>query len=163
MIKGKVGKQEASERFVDTSFEYNSNNINVCDTESTKKNSPPRLIDETVFPPTYFIKNGADLLKLSFAEYEKRSAVAGAEGANVEKLAENEVEGLVHTDSSETESDEFDPTKIAPTSYVSGKKKLKRSPKKKKASDEEDATYEPTPKEKKKVLKKRKARPSGAV
>ncbi|KAJ0794828.1 hypothetical protein HanPI659440_Chr04g0143521 [Helianthus annuus] len=173
VIKGKRGSQEASERFVDTSFEYNSNNINVCVAESTKRKSPPGLVDESVILPTDLIKDGADLLKMSFAEYEKRSAAAGAEivnvevqktAENVEKTAENieaagegvketHVEGLVYTDSSATESDEIDPTKIAPTSYVSGKQKFKGSPKKKKASDEEDATYEPTPKRRRKFLR----------
>ncbi|MFS7954111.1 hypothetical protein Hanom_Chr07g00626481 [Helianthus anomalus] len=76
------------------------------------------------------------------------------------------VEGEVHMDSSSTESD-IDPTMIAPTSYVSGKKKLKKSSKKKKASDEEDATYVPTPVEKEKLkkkgIKKRKACPTGEL
>ncbi|MFS7945238.1 hypothetical protein Hanom_Chr06g00521831 [Helianthus anomalus] len=141
--------------------------------EPMKKKSPPRLVDETFIPPIDLIKEGADLLKMSLADYVKHTTAEGAQGANVEKEVEKLTEkveasgvnetfvgGLVHTDSSETESDEIDPTKIAPTSYVSGKQKLKRFPKKKKASDEEDATYEPTPKEKKKKgLKKRKAHP----
>ncbi|KAJ0765786.1 hypothetical protein HanPI659440_Chr08g0307551 [Helianthus annuus] len=81
-----------------------------------------------------------------------------------EGLKKTFFEGEVHTDSSETESD-IDPTKIALMSYISGKYKLKKSPKKKKASDEEDATYEPTPVEKEKIkkkgIRKRKARPTG--
>ncbi|MFS8021210.1 hypothetical protein Hanom_Chr16g01424781 [Helianthus anomalus] len=76
------------------------------------------------------------------------------------------VEGEVHTDSSETESD-IEVTKMAPSSYVSGNFKLKTTPKKKKASDEEDATSEPTPVEKEKLKKKgirmRKARPTGEL
>ncbi|MFS7946691.1 hypothetical protein Hanom_Chr06g00539281 [Helianthus anomalus] len=179
VIKGKLEKQESSERLVDNTFEYYTDNNNICVVETTKNKSPPRLVDEPVIPPTYLIKDGADLLKMSFAEYEKRLTAEGAQGANVEKDAEKTtenveaggenvekkfVEGLVHTDSSETESDEIDPTNIEPTPYVSGKQKYKRSPKKKKVSDEEDATYEPTPKEKKKMgIKKWKAHPIRGV
>ncbi|MFS8002285.1 hypothetical protein Hanom_Chr13g01200351 [Helianthus anomalus] len=86
--------------------------------------------------------------------------------AGGEALKETLVEGEVHTDSSETESD-IEVTQIAPTSYVSGKFKLKLTPKKKKGSDEEDATYEPTTAEKEKLkkkgIRKRKARPSGEL
>ncbi|MFS8024344.1 hypothetical protein Hanom_Chr16g01462141 [Helianthus anomalus] len=71
------------------------------------------------------------------------------------------VESVVESDSNATESD--DPTKIAPTSYVSGKQKYKGTPKKKMDSDEEDSTYIPTPDEKKKLRRKRKARPVGVV
>ncbi|KAF5766274.1 hypothetical protein HanRHA438_Chr15g0725801 [Helianthus annuus] len=176
VIKGKVGKQESSERLVDHSFEYYINSVNVCVPGTEKKKSPPRLVDEAVIPPTELIKQGVDFLNMSFDEYLKHTTVEASkatEGANVEKTAETGgagegiketfVEGLVHTESSETEIDEFDPTKIAPTSYVSGKQKMKRSLKKKKASDEEDATYVPTPKEKKKMIKKRKAHPTGVV
>ncbi|MFS8003142.1 hypothetical protein Hanom_Chr13g01210441 [Helianthus anomalus] len=105
---------------------------------------------------------------------EAAKAVAKTQGSNAEKEAETSaknveaegvketlVEGVVHSDSSATESD--DPTKIAPTSYVSGKQKYKGSPKKKKDSDEEDSTYVPTPDEKKKLRKKRKAHPKRVV
>ncbi|MFS7912874.1 hypothetical protein Hanom_Chr02g00134991 [Helianthus anomalus] len=96
--------------------------------ETKKKKSPPRLEDEPGMPPIDVIKEGVDLLKISFANYETLSTAPGAQdavktGDNVEASGENVkktfVEGEVHTDSSETESD-FDPTKIAPTSYVSG-------------------------------------------
>ncbi|MFS7986855.1 hypothetical protein Hanom_Chr11g01015171 [Helianthus anomalus] len=138
VIKGKTEKQESSERL---------------------RKSPPHLVDEPVIPPTDVIKEGVDLLKMTFTDYEKLSTTQGAQvEKEAEKTAENIeaggegvketfVEGQVYTDSSETESD-FDPTKIAPTSYASGKQKLKKSPKKKKASDEEDATYVPTPAQK---------------
>ncbi|MFS7962809.1 hypothetical protein Hanom_Chr08g00730851 [Helianthus anomalus] len=86
--------------------------------------------------------------------------------AGGEALKETLVEGEVHTDSSETESD-IEVTQIAPTSYVSGKFKLKLTPKKKKASDEEEATYEPTSAEKEKLkkkgIRKQKARPTGEL
>ncbi|MFS7935564.1 hypothetical protein Hanom_Chr05g00404951 [Helianthus anomalus] len=51
---------------------------------------------------------------------------AGGEksGKNIEVVKETLVEGEIHTDSSETES-EIDVTQIAPTTYVSGKIKLK--------------------------------------
>ncbi|MFS7919143.1 hypothetical protein Hanom_Chr03g00209351 [Helianthus anomalus] len=134
--------------------------------EMKKKKSPPRLVDETLIPPTDMIKEGTDLLKMPFAEYDKLSTAQGAQveqdttrtAENVEAGGENVekkfVEGEVHTDSSATESDDIYPTMIAPTSYVSGKQKLKKSPKKKKASGEEDATYELTPTEKEKIKKK---------
>ncbi|MFS7953290.1 hypothetical protein Hanom_Chr07g00616791 [Helianthus anomalus] len=120
------------------------NNVNICVAETKKKKSPPRLIDKSVIPPTDVIKEGVDLLKMSFADHEKLSTAQGTQGdQEAEKIAENIkaggegvketfVEGQVHTDSSETESD-FDLTKIAPTPYVSGKQKLKKLPKKKKA------------------------------
>ncbi|KAJ0791635.1 hypothetical protein HanOQP8_Chr01g0007971 [Helianthus annuus] len=177
VIKGKLERQESSERLVDISFEYYTKNVNICVAETKKKKSPPCLVDEPVIPPTEMINEGIDLLKMSFADYEKRIT---AESVQVEKEAEKTaenveaggenvektfVEGLVHIDSSETESD-FDTTKIAPTPYVSGKQKLRKFPKKKKASDEEDATYVPTPadkEKKKKGIKKRKARPTGEL
>ncbi|XP_021986740.1 glutamic acid-rich protein-like [Helianthus annuus] len=137
--------------------------------EPTKKKSPPRLIDEHEIPPTDLIKQGAGLLNITLEEYQKHVAdepakdAAKSQGSNVEKEAETSaknveaegvketlVEGVAESDSSATEID--DPTKIAPTSYISGKQKLKRSPKKKKDSDEEDSTYEPTPQEKKKKV-----------
>ncbi|MFS7965404.1 hypothetical protein Hanom_Chr09g00761861 [Helianthus anomalus] len=69
------------------------------------------------------------------------------------------VEGEVHTDSGDTESD------IDVSKMVSRKLKLKRTLKKKKDSDEDGATYEPTPVEneklKKKGIKKRNAQPKG--
>ncbi|MFS7911137.1 hypothetical protein Hanom_Chr02g00114501 [Helianthus anomalus] len=49
-------------------------------------------------------------------------------------------EGVVHMDSSETKS-EIDVTQLSPTTYVSGKIKIKGPSRKKKASDEEDAPY----------------------
>ncbi|MFS7929110.1 hypothetical protein Hanom_Chr04g00328661 [Helianthus anomalus] len=154
VIKGKIGKHESQERLVDHSFEYYTNSVNICVVESTKMKSPPRLVDEHVIPHTDLIQEGVGLLNMLLEDYLKQSnsakATQGAEGANVEKetertaenveadgVKERLVEGFVHTDSSATESHEFDPTKIAPTSNVSGKQKLKRSPKKKKDFDEE--------------------------
>ncbi|KAF5818212.1 hypothetical protein HanPI659440_Chr02g0046771 [Helianthus annuus] len=67
-IKGKLEKQESSQRLVDNTFEYYTNNDNVCVAETTKKKSPPRLVDEPVIPPTDLIKEGADLLNMSFAD-----------------------------------------------------------------------------------------------
>ncbi|KAM0000702.1 hypothetical protein Hdeb2414_s0414g00888691 [Helianthus debilis subsp. tardiflorus] len=70
VIKGKLEKQESSERLIDHSFDYYSNNVNICVVEPMKKKAPSRLVDETVVPPTNLIKEGADLLKMSFAECE---------------------------------------------------------------------------------------------
>ncbi|KAJ0766222.1 hypothetical protein HanPI659440_Chr08g0313031 [Helianthus annuus] len=103
---------------------------------------------------------------LSTAQADQDATKTAETEAGGEGLKEKFVEGEVHTDSSETESD-IDRTKIAPTSYISGKYKLKKAPKKKKASNEEDATYEPTPAEKEKIknkgIRKRKARPTGEL
>ncbi|MFS7945314.1 hypothetical protein Hanom_Chr06g00522841 [Helianthus anomalus] len=176
VIKGKIGKQESSERFLHTSFKYYSNSVDVCIAEPIKKKSPPRLIDETVISPADLIK-GVEYLNLSFDDYIKQTeAAAKAQGAKAakeaetsaknveaESIKEKEVEGIVESNSSATESD-VDPTTIAPTSYISRKQKFKGVPKKKKDSDEEDSTYEPTPQEKKKkVIRKRKAQHTGAV
>ncbi|KAJ0726443.1 hypothetical protein HanPI659440_Chr12g0470421 [Helianthus annuus] len=180
VLKGKTKKQESPPRLVDESFEFLTENVNINvagDTYTKKKKSPPRLVDEPVIAPQEVIDKGVDLLNMSFAEYERLSAAQVAKNAaksieNVESTAVDEalketlVEGEMHTDSSETKS-EIEVSQIAPISYVSGKFKLKKTPKKKKASDEEDATYEPTPAEKEKLkmkgIRKRKARLTGEV
>ncbi|MFS7978193.1 hypothetical protein Hanom_Chr10g00912691 [Helianthus anomalus] len=134
VIKGKIEKQESSERLVDNSLEYYTKSVNICVAETKKKKSPQHLVDEPVIPPTEVIKKGSDLLKMPSTEYEKLSSAQGASvekevektGENVEAGGENVektfVEGLVHTDSSETESDDIDPTMIAPMSYQSPNK-----------------------------------------
>ncbi|MFS7935307.1 hypothetical protein Hanom_Chr05g00401951 [Helianthus anomalus] len=162
-LRVKIGKLESQERLVDHYVEYYSNIVDICVAGPTKKKSPPRLIDENVIPPADVIQEGVDLIKVTLENYLKKNedAKANKVGEGADKgVKEKKVEGVGESDSSSTESD-IDPTKIAPTSYVSGKQKLKRSPKKKKDSDEEVSTYVPTPKEKKKGLKKRKARRSG--
>ncbi|KAJ0715218.1 hypothetical protein HanPI659440_Chr13g0498611 [Helianthus annuus] len=139
--------------------------------EPAKKISPPRLVDETVIPPKDVIQQGVDLMNVSFGDYLKKNeeakaakeAETSAKNVEAESLKEKEVEGVVCTDSSATESDiepEIDTSKIGV-----GKIKLKVKPqKKKKDSNEEDSTYIPTPQEKKKkVIKKRKAHPSGVI
>ncbi|KAJ0922562.1 hypothetical protein HanPSC8_Chr05g0205301 [Helianthus annuus] len=148
---------------------------------ASKKKSPPHLVDEPVIPPENV--TGEDLLNMTFAEYEKLSAAQVAQDAakaaqedekakNVDaatggdSMKETLVEGVVHTDSSETDTD-IDVTQMAPTMYVSGKFKIKGPSRKKKGSDEEDAPYVPTAAEAKKVKRgrgiKRSAKPSGAT
>ncbi|KAJ0580799.1 hypothetical protein HanHA300_Chr04g0133531 [Helianthus annuus] len=170
-VKGMIGKIKKKDYVAPENDQWR----HVDKTE--KKKSPPTLIDETVIPPTELIKKGADLLNMTFDEYMKHTDAKIAKATNVaekeadttannveaEGVKETLVEGVVQSDSSATESDEVDPTKIAPTSYVSGKQKYKGSPTKKKYSDEEDSTYVPTSKEKRKGLKKRKARHVGVV
>ncbi|KAJ0681086.1 hypothetical protein HanPI659440_Chr16g0631761 [Helianthus annuus] len=98
-------------------------------------------------------------------------AAAGGEksGKNIEAMKETLVESEVHLDSSETESEsDIEVTKTAPTSYVSGKFRMKGPSRKKKGSDEEDTTYEPSASEKEnlkktKGLRKRKAQPTSDV
>ncbi|XP_021975040.1 calponin homology domain-containing protein DDB_G0272472-like [Helianthus annuus] len=156
----KLKDKQAAKMKIDEAANMNES---VEESDTQKKKSPPHLVDDPVISPQEVIDQRVDLLKMSFADYEKLSTAqdAAKTAENVEaggeSLKETFVEGEVHTDSSETESD-TDPTKIAPTSYISGKFKLKKSPKKKKASDEEDATYEPTPVEKEKLKKKEEAR-----
>ncbi|KAJ0570139.1 hypothetical protein HanHA300_Chr05g0174731 [Helianthus annuus] len=87
VIKGKTKKQESPERLVDKSFEYFTKNVNVCVAETKKKKSPPHLVDEPVIPPTEVINQGVDLLKMSFADYEKLSIAQGAQ--DVTKTTEN--------------------------------------------------------------------------
>ncbi|KAM0044463.1 putative transcription factor BREVIS RADIX domain-containing protein [Helianthus debilis subsp. tardiflorus] len=89
----------------------------------------------------------------------KVSEKAGGEkgGKNIEAMKETLVEGDVRTDSSET-----DVTQLAPTTYVSGKFRMKVPSKKKKNSDDEDATYERSAAETEK-LKKHKAQPTGEI
>ncbi|XP_022040587.1 transcription initiation factor TFIID subunit 11-like [Helianthus annuus] len=94
--------------------------------------SPPHLVDEPVIPPQEL--SAAQIAKDAEKTAENIEAKAGGE-----TLKETFIEGEVQTDSSETER-EIEVTQIAPTSYVSGKFKLKKTPKKKKVSDEEDAT-----------------------
>ncbi|MFS7997564.1 hypothetical protein Hanom_Chr12g01143231 [Helianthus anomalus] len=131
--------------------------------ESKKRKSPPRLVDEPIdLPPknvdvtvigepvTFTVEELLNILEEDDVAKTIENVEAEAGG---ERLKETFIEGEVHTDSSETKSD-IEVTKMTPTSYISGKFKLKKSPKKKKASDEEDATYEPTPAEKEKMKKK---------
>ncbi|KAJ0800820.1 hypothetical protein HanPI659440_Chr03g0109681 [Helianthus annuus] len=100
---------------------------------------------------------------------EKVSGEAGGEktgGEKVETVKEAFEEGVVHTDSSETESD-IDLTEIAPTTGHKGKRDRKAGPsRKRKNSDDEDATYVPSPAEVEKIKKgrgkmKRKAQLTG--
>ncbi|MFS7947960.1 hypothetical protein Hanom_Chr06g00554311 [Helianthus anomalus] len=128
-----------------------------------KKKSPPHLVDEPddVPPENIDVKVVVDQDAAKAAQ-NVEAATGGEEiGKNIEAMKEMLVEGVVHTNSSETESD-IDVTQLAPTTYVSRKFKLKGTPKKKKNSDDEDATYEPLIAETEK-LKKCKAQPTGEM
>ncbi|KAJ0788411.1 hypothetical protein HanPI659440_Chr05g0191361 [Helianthus annuus] len=180
VIKGKVGKGESQKRLIDYYFECYSNIADICFAETEKKKSPTNLIDEPVIDPTELITQGADLLNMTFDQYVKHidaeaAKAAKVQGTHVEKIVESsaknveaeslkekEVESVVETDSSAPESDtehEFDTSKLGV-----GKIKLKVKPqKRKKGSDEEDTMYIPTPEEKKKLGKKRKAIQTGVI
>ncbi|KAM0041824.1 hypothetical protein Hdeb2414_s0011g00370791 [Helianthus debilis subsp. tardiflorus] len=97
-------------------------------------------------------------------EAEKAKNVKAAAGG--ESVKETLVEGVVHMDSSEIDTD-IDVTQMAPTTYVSGKFKIKGPSRKKKGSDEEDVPYVPTAAEPEKVKRgrgiKRSAKPSCAT
>ncbi|KAJ0942034.1 hypothetical protein HanPSC8_Chr03g0087121 [Helianthus annuus] len=128
---------------------------------ASKKKSPPHLVDEPAIPPQNVTETGEEILNMSFAEYEVLSATqvardakkaksaeqAGGENVKAttggESVKETVVEGVVHTDSSETDT-YINVTQIALTTYVSGKFKIKGPSRKKKGSDEEDAPYVPT-------------------
>ncbi|KAJ0433898.1 hypothetical protein HanPSC8_Chr17g0774321 [Helianthus annuus] len=149
----------------------------------TKKKSPPHLVDKPVdVPPENVYVTGDDILQMTFDEYEKIATAQVAleaekakndeqvGGENVEATTGGEtvkeklVEYVVHIDSSKIESD-IDVTQLAPTTYVCGKIKIKGPSRKKKGSDEEDASYVPTPTEAEKLKKcrgmKRSAKPTG--
>ncbi|KAF5813380.1 putative transcription factor bZIP family [Helianthus annuus] len=150
-----------------------------------KKKSPQKLVDEHVLNPEDVIQQGVDLMNVSFGDYlEKNEEAKAAKAAkeaetsaknveaetsakNVEAdgLKEKEVEGVAHTDSSATISDSSDTKPEIDTSKIGvGKIWLKVKPQnKKKDSDEEDSTYIPTPEEKKKLRKKRKAVQTGVI
>ncbi|KAM0036259.1 hypothetical protein Hdeb2414_s0014g00424281 [Helianthus debilis subsp. tardiflorus] len=102
---------------------------------------------------------------------EKVSGEAGGEktgGEKVETFKETFEEGVVRTDSSETESD-IDLMDIAPTTGHNDKRDRKAGPsRKRKNSDDEDTTYVPSPAEVEKIKKgreqmKRKAQPTGEI
>ncbi|XP_035831877.1 glutamic acid-rich protein-like [Helianthus annuus] len=145
--------------------------------EPTKKKSPPWLVDEPVTDPTDLVQQGVDLRKMTLDDFVKQSEAAkaakeaakeaetSAKNVEAESLKEKEVEGVVRTDSSATISDSSDTEPRYDTSKLGvGKIKLKVKPqKKKKGLDEEDATYIPTPEEKKKLWRKRRAHPSGVI
>ncbi|KAJ0726830.1 hypothetical protein HanRHA438_Chr12g0569731 [Helianthus annuus] len=137
VIKGKVAKQESQKRLVDYSFECYTNIVDVCIAEPTKKKSPPKLVDEPMVSTIDLIQEGVDLMKMTLDDFVKQSEAAKAvkdtekeaktfsKNVEAEGVKETLVEGVVQSDSSATESDEFDPTKIALTSYISGSKILK--------------------------------------
>ncbi|KAM0037802.1 hypothetical protein Hdeb2414_s0013g00407511 [Helianthus debilis subsp. tardiflorus] len=139
--------------------------------KAAPKKSPPHLIDDV---PPENVNVAGDYVEISVDEFaniaatqEARDAAAKAggekSGKNSEAMKETFVEIEVHTDSSETEG-EID---VTPTTYVSGKIKMKGPSRKKKGSDEEEnVTY--TPSEAEKITKgkgemKRKAQPTGEV
>ncbi|KAF5768355.1 hypothetical protein HanXRQr2_Chr14g0635451 [Helianthus annuus] len=132
------------------------------------KKSPPRLVDELVLDSSEVLQQGVGLLKDSLESYLKKNEEAQAEKApkNVESSAKHvEPKGVVHSDSSDAddESTETEP-EIDMSKVGHGKVQLKKKPqKKRKGSDEEDSTYMPTAKEKKKLRTKRKAVQSGVI
>ncbi|KAF5765217.1 hypothetical protein HanRHA438_Chr15g0713501 [Helianthus annuus] len=108
---------------------------------SSKKKSPPHLVDEPddVPPENVTVTAAQDAAKA--AQEAEKAKQAGGENveaaAGGETVGETLVEGVVHTDSSETDTD-IDVTQLAPTTYVSGKIKIKGPSRKKMGSDEED-------------------------
>ncbi|KAJ0547851.1 putative transcription factor BREVIS RADIX domain-containing protein [Helianthus annuus] len=144
-----------------------------------KKKSPPHLVDEPDdVPPENIDVNVAggdheiflDEIENIIADQDasKVAEKAGGEkrGKNIEAMKETLVEGDVHTDSSDTETD-IVVTQLAPTTDVSGKFRMKVPSKKKKNSDDEDATYDSDAEteklKKRKGSQKRKAQPTGEI
>ncbi|KAJ0883531.1 putative transcription factor bZIP family [Helianthus annuus] len=119
VIKGKDGTGESSERFIHSSFKYYTNSVDVCFVEPAKKKSPQRLVDEPVLNPTDLIQQGFDLMKMTLDDFVKQSedakaakeAETSAKNVEAESLKEKEAEGVVESDSSETEP-EFDTSKF---------------------------------------------------
>ncbi|MFS7928273.1 hypothetical protein Hanom_Chr04g00318871 [Helianthus anomalus] len=136
------------------------------------KQSLPKLVDETIVDPTKLIRQGADILNMSYDDFLKKNEEAEAEKAaknaesskNIEAEKEKEPEGVAHTDSGDAD-DESKETKSEIERIGVGKVQLKKKPhkKKKKGSDEEDSTYMPTAEEKKKLRIKRKAVQIGVI
>ncbi|MFS8007668.1 hypothetical protein Hanom_Chr14g01263781 [Helianthus anomalus] len=132
------------------------------------KKSPPRLVDELVIDPSEVLQQGVGLLKDSFEGYLKKNKEAQAEKApkKVETSAKHvELEGVVHSDSSDADDESTDTEPEIDMAKVGhGKVQLKKKPqKKRKGSDEEDSKYMPTAEEKKKLRTKRKAVRSGVI
>ncbi|KAJ0640274.1 hypothetical protein HanRHA438_Chr16g0751171 [Helianthus annuus] len=131
--------------------------------------SPPRLVDDPVLDPSEVLQQGVGLLKdtlESFLKKNEEATTAKVQSSSVqaESVKDKELEGVVHTDSSDAD-DESSETESEIEKIGVGKVLLKKKPqKKKKGSDDEDETYVPTPQvEKKKGVLKRKAVQSGLI
>ncbi|MFS7928243.1 hypothetical protein Hanom_Chr04g00318521 [Helianthus anomalus] len=124
---------------------------------SSKKKSPPHLVDEPDVP----LEN---VNEIAPQEAEKAKNVEAAAGG--ETVKEILVKGVVHTDSNEIDTN-IDVTQLAPTTYVNGNFMIKGPSRKKKGFDEEDAPYVPTAAEAEKLKRgrgiKRSAKPTGAT
>ncbi|MFS7978558.1 hypothetical protein Hanom_Chr10g00916871 [Helianthus anomalus] len=129
-----------------------------------------KLIDEPVIDPTELIKQGADILNMSYDDYLKKNEEVAAQKEQslsipTEGVKGKEPEGVARDDSSEAndESTETE-TEIDLATLGRGKAQLKKKPqKKRKGSDEVDSTYTPKVVEKKKLRIERKAVQSGVI
>ncbi|KAM0064463.1 hypothetical protein Hdeb2414_s0003g00103231 [Helianthus debilis subsp. tardiflorus] len=132
--------------------------------------SQQKLVDDPVIDPIELIKQGADILKMSYDDYLKKNEEVTAQkdqsaSVQVEGDKEKQAEDVVHDDSgdADNESTETEP-KIDLTTLGRGKVQLKKKPQKKqKGSDEEDTTYTPTVVKKKKLRIKRNAVQSDVI
>ncbi|KAJ0500752.1 hypothetical protein HanRHA438_Chr11g0492541 [Helianthus annuus] len=136
-----------------------------------KKTTPttPRLVDEPSEDEAQHVDEnveggdvGSTQPDITFGEIEDIivyqdviKKAKNAEKASGETIGEILVEGVVYTDSNETES-EIDLTQIAPTTGHNGKRGRKAwPPRKRKNSDDEDASYVPSAAEVEKIKKGR--------
>ncbi|MFS7946109.1 hypothetical protein Hanom_Chr06g00532191 [Helianthus anomalus] len=132
--------------------------------EPAKKKSPPRLIDETVIPPADVIPGGVDLLKETHEDFLKKNYEAEAAKAAKVQVLKRLQNLLQRMSKQKVLKKKMLKPEIDTSTIGVGKITLKVKPqKKRKDSNEEDSTYIPSPEEKKKLRKKRKAVQSGVI
>ncbi|KAM0040178.1 hypothetical protein Hdeb2414_s0012g00390791 [Helianthus debilis subsp. tardiflorus] len=133
------------------------------------KEPQQRLVDDLVIDPKELLKQGVDILNMSYADYLKNNAEDTAqkeqstsvpiESVPTKSVKQKKPEGVARDDSSEADSESTETeTELDLTTLGRGKAQLKKKPtKKKKTSDEEDNTYTPSLDEQKKLRIKQKA------
>ncbi|KAM0046385.1 hypothetical protein Hdeb2414_s0009g00315561 [Helianthus debilis subsp. tardiflorus] len=133
------------------------------------RESQTKLVDEPVVDPTELIRQGVDILNMSYDDYLKNNEEVTAQkiqssSVPAEGVKEKEPEGVVHDDSSDAD-DESTETESEMETIGVWKVTLKKKPQKKKknGSDDEDSTYTPTAVEKKKLRIKRIAVQTGVI
>ncbi|MFS7954368.1 hypothetical protein Hanom_Chr07g00629471 [Helianthus anomalus] len=133
------------------------------------KQSPP-LVDEPVVHPTELIRQGADILNMSYDDFLKKNEEGTTQkvqssSVQAESVKEKQPEVVVQSDSEDVDDESTDTEPEIDMAKVGlGKVQLKKKPqKKRKGSDEENSTYMPTAEEKKKLRTKRKAVQSGVI
>ncbi|MFS8024523.1 hypothetical protein Hanom_Chr16g01464251 [Helianthus anomalus] len=102
------------------------------------KEPQQRLVDDPVIDPTELIKQGADILNLSYADCMKKNEEVAAQkeqstSVQTESVKEMEPEGVARDDSSETNDESTETEKeLDLTTLGHGKAQMKKKPTKKK-------------------------------